>query len=103
MPTLMPRSRLPMTARARAAVWSSDKVLAAASSVCRRQRVIERGSKASVLIVMIPFRISNRKALRRPSISLTSRSFTRNSRDMIASVRKAIAATASTIRVNCQE
>jgi hypothetical protein len=33
MPTLMPRSRLPITLRARADVWSSDSVLVAASSL----------------------------------------------------------------------
>ena len=92
-----------ITLRARAAVWSSVKVLAAAASVKRRQRSIERGSSARVLIVSMPFRISNRNALRLPSMSLTSRNLTRNSRDMTARVTKPIAETASTINVSCQE
>src|SRR5271169_6490660 len=84
IPTLMPRSRLVTTLRAPAAVWSSDRLLLAASSVWRRQRSIERGSSAKVLIVAMPLRISNRKALRRPSISLTSLSLLRNVRDIAA-------------------
>src|SRR5580704_18500821 len=41
-PTLMPGSRLVTTLRAPAAVWSSDRLLLAASSVWRCQRSIER-------------------------------------------------------------
>ena len=40
IPMLMPRSRLATTLRAPAAVWSSDRLLLAASSVWWRQRSI---------------------------------------------------------------
>jgi hypothetical protein len=99
----MPRSRLVTTLRAPAAVWSSDRLLLAASSVWRRQRSIERGSSANVLIVAMPLRISKRKALRRPSISLTSVSRLRKVRDIAASTTKAVAETPRTIRVSCHE
>jgi hypothetical protein len=64
-------------AGARRGVIERQRFLVAAPSLYRRQRSIERGSSARVLIVVIPFRISNSKALRRPSISSTSRSFVR--------------------------